>query len=90
LLKLTRPDGKSIITEYEENKPTRLIDPKGAIWLQEWDSHGLLIRKISPLGAESKYQYDNLGMPVSYVDPLGAVTKLNFDNYGNLESLLMH
>ncbi len=88
LLKLTRPDGKSIITEYEENKPTRLIDPKGAIWLQEWDSHGLLIRKISPLGAESKYQYDNLGMPVSYVDPLGAVTKLNFDNYGNLESFI--
>ena len=50
LLKLIRPDAKTIITAFNTaNQAVRITDPNGAIWQQAWDSRGLLTHQVSSL-----------------------------------------
>ncbi|NLD47267.1 MAG: RHS repeat protein, partial [Clostridiaceae bacterium] len=88
LVKLIRPDGKFVSTEYNNlNKPIKTTDPNGSIWQQVWNHKGLLTQQITPIGAKSEYEYDENGQLVGFTDPLGAVTKLSFDKLGNMTEI---
>jgi YD repeat-containing protein len=88
LLKLKRPDGKSIQTEFNAaNKAVSITDPNGAQWWQKWDDRGLLVEQITPLGNVSCYEYDAHGQLAAFTNPRGARTELAFDLVGNLAGL---
>ena len=88
LLKLTRPDDKSIQTEFNTgDKAITIVDPNGAMWQQQWDVRGLLVEQTTPLGNLSRYEYDTQGQLVAFINPRNARTELAFDAVGNLASL---
>jgi len=84
LLKLTRPDNCTIITEFDgNNRPFKIIDPNGNTWRQEW-KNDLLHKQISPNESEIKYSYNKNGDLISFTDPKGGVTHYKPDQYGNI------
>jgi RHS repeat-associated protein len=88
LVKLTRPDGISIVSKFDgNNKAIGITDPNGALWQQEWNERGLLTKQITPLGNVSCYEYDQRDQLIAFTNPRGARAELRFDGMSNLSVL---
>ena len=77
VIRETQPDGGTTSYEYDLrfNKPTRIIDPRGAITLMAYDASGNLTNKIeaagTPIARTNRWVNNDLDQVIRHIDGRG-------------------
>lgn len=73
--------GRTTTVDYSHplSRPTKVIDPAGAVTTLEYDPAGNLMKTTDPTGAVAAYSYDGRGQVTTLTDPRGHVTTFSYD-----------
>jgi len=88
LVKLNRPDGKSVTIAYNDNDQiVSVSDELNHAHSYAYDKNGNLTEITDPAGKKTKYEYDAMDRLLKITDRLEKVFNLTYDAMGRLESL---
>ncbi len=86
LISRTDSENNTTTFEYEHidiDKPTKVIDAEGNVFLYAYDKAGRMI-SISTSYGTVKFEYNEINKKTSIIDAEGNVTKMEYDKMGNL------
>ena len=62
-----------------KDRPVRVTDALGQMWIHEYDARGNRVRSTDPLGRSTATEYDARGLPVALTDAAGRTRRLQWD-----------